>query len=128
MRETAIFVLKKYVVEVMVAAAMLALWPVFLGSPLFGLKTEVIGSLLVVLLGTVMTGYLLFICISGAALYYFVHENRLRFIAICFLCIFFVLTYYSIGPKNQITTPVALGILFVNTGFLIGIFISKQKN
>ena len=128
MKNTAIFILKKYVAELMVASVLLSLWPVFFDPPFLEIKTATLGSFIVVLLGSFATGYILFVCGIGTASLFITQKPNLKFIAICLLSSLYVLINFTNSPKNEVTIPVALGVIVVNVMLAIFVFRSTQRD
>jgi len=126
MKSTATFIVKKYIVELLLASLLLVLWSVFEVSSAVEFDGLIFGAVLVVLLGTLATGYLVFVCAIGAISLLFPYKESLKFIAICSLSFLYVLMYFAYSPKNEVTTPIALGIMTVNIVFSITAFRSKQ--
>ena len=127
MKNTAIFVLKKYLAELLLAALFLYLWSFFDNAIVETFDGSFFEAVLVVFAGTIVLGYLFFLCAVGVVSLFLPQARSVKFIAICALSFLYVLVFLILSPKNGVSIPIALGILIVNIVYPIRIYHSKKQ-
>lgn len=118
MRKTALFILKKYLLELAMTSTLLASWPLITNTTFLEMRTMIFGSVVAFLLGTLATGYIFFVCVLGTLSVFFSCTFKSKFLVICALSSAYVLIYFALSPKNEITIPIALVIVTANIAYI----------
>jgi len=127
MRHTITFLISKYLAEVALASFLLAVWPQPIGRAPFGFWDSFLGGMGIVFIGTVVTGYLVFLCLLILFFAFYSIELKKMIVAACSLSLLYVLVGFLLASKNDISNPIALGLLIVNASIAL-ITLVREKS
>lgn len=108
------FLILKSVGEIFFAAILLLVWSYMSISQMVDFQADFLSALLAVLAGFLSTGYIFCIAVLFIFLYFSKLDVRINLLLICAVPILYVLIFYIGSPKNELTTPVASGVIAIN--------------
>ena len=128
MGEIILFTLKKYGMEIIFASVLIDIWGILFYSRSTNLDLNIFNGIYVVFLGTLMTGYAVILMLSSVGVVIARLKHPGDKLVISWISAFYVSTYYIFSPKNEITTPIFIGILLVNLAIVsVTLFCSKSR-